>query len=966
MSGSWTTFVSPHRLNPTGGVNVELDHAAAALSLVPWLSFSFSYGGGRAVSNLTVSVSSMLPDESLGPLLFGLVYRDAFIAPFVLNLRAPACTLRGALGQPDALAAVGGTVPVASSAVLDAAAAWRARFFPAHWRCSFPPATLRFADIASPTPGLIDAGQFSLLDSDMATKIAELSSAGFTAASARRARLSPERTASRGSFVLKWGPGLVTESVAVNLTVAFATPEFVLSLPGSATGFEKDALDDALVLCLAPRGANFVKPVTVCMHVGDTLEGSSRVLLHTRLEDASRPTRGWRVWQVASNNYFDSERGQLCGDIAASSCVAPFSQPSQRTASVVRKDGLSTASSFTSASCPSACSGAGLCRAGGRCSCFAGFSGGACEERTCPTQPQWAASLWDRSARVPSTEPHAPLECSGQGRCDRALGVCRCFDGFEGGACERLRCPNACSGRGRCRLLGELPRARRYKSGAGGGAGVPAVARAPWEAARITRCICDAGFGGADCSERVCPFGADPESTRGPSLQQHQTWRLSLDFGAAPSGLPDVFVAGDLALLLQTSFGAVLTTRAIRSVWNREPGEVARDLERSFLSLPGKVVDAISATDGGNGTSTYRDFLISFTGEAKTLTTGLACLRPNSSTLAGTPWPVQRDVERAVFGCPFAGCQPRVKQLALIGAPTAPAPLNVNFSVSLLREEAPLDPGDDRLPGVFAVTQTVTVNRRRMTAPGRGENSSFELLSFSVDSIIFGRAVASAPGPDGARAHAPTIPETPLPPRGPLRRAFPLLSGLVVDIADDDALLVPPLAPGEVGASLSYTFRWRLPSCQVSLEQRAGNGSESIECARRGTCNRRLGECRCFPGYAGARCSRRIDAEEHLAPNAQNEADKSATVTEDGQQHLPDFSLPPEQFVLPKESPPSAPSDSHYSDVLFASLDSLKAERERKRKQDSSKSSVLDSQGSEWADPSTVLERLRQRRRSEV
>jgi hypothetical protein len=29
------------------------------------------------------------------------------------------------------------------------------------------------------------------------------------------------------------------------------------------------------------------------------------------------------------------------------------------------------------------------------------------------------------------------MECSGQGTCDRALGICNCYAGFTGDACQR-------------------------------------------------------------------------------------------------------------------------------------------------------------------------------------------------------------------------------------------------------------------------------------------------------------------------------------------------------------------------------------------------------------------------------------------------------------------------------------------------------------------------------------------------
>ena len=37
-------------------------------------------------------------------------------------------------------------------------------------------------------------------------------------------------------------------------------------------------------------------------------------------------------------------------------------------------------------------------------------------------------------------EAHFQMECSGKGMCDRALGICNCYDGYTGGACQRSEC----------------------------------------------------------------------------------------------------------------------------------------------------------------------------------------------------------------------------------------------------------------------------------------------------------------------------------------------------------------------------------------------------------------------------------------------------------------------------------------------------------------------------------------------
>ena len=79
-----------------------------------------------------------------------------------------------------------------------------------------------------------------------------------------------------------------------------------------------------------------------------------------------------------------------------------------------------------------------------------------CSKRTCPSGRAWGD--------VPSStsSAHALSECSNMGLCDRTSGACNCFEGFAGDACQRMKCPNDCSGHGQClnvRRMASLPNA---------------------------------------------------------------------------------------------------------------------------------------------------------------------------------------------------------------------------------------------------------------------------------------------------------------------------------------------------------------------------------------------------------------------------------------------------------------------------------------------------------------------------
>jgi EGF-like domain len=73
-----------------------------------------------------------------------------------------------------------------------------------------------------------------------------------------------------------------------------------------------------------------------------------------------------------------------------------------------------------------------------------------CSARVCPSGPAWG------DVPINSQTAHLTAECSNRGICNRATGVCGCFDGFDGDACQRTACINRCSGHGRCVSIGNM------------------------------------------------------------------------------------------------------------------------------------------------------------------------------------------------------------------------------------------------------------------------------------------------------------------------------------------------------------------------------------------------------------------------------------------------------------------------------------------------------------------------------
>ncbi|KAL3776799.1 hypothetical protein ACHAW5_006218 [Stephanodiscus triporus] len=148
--------------------------------------------------------------------------------------------------------------------------------------------------------------------------------------------------------------------------------------------------------------------------------------------------------------------------------------------------------------CPNACSKNGSCGLNDKCTCYNRPNGDPawtahdCSLRTCPKGTAWTTEVVEGENKA-----HPRMECSNKGLCDRQTGECRCFENYDGKACERTLCPNDCSGRGIC-----MPQ-KTLAALAG------ATYTVPWDADKHLGCKCDDGYRGPDCSQKECPSGED-------------------------------------------------------------------------------------------------------------------------------------------------------------------------------------------------------------------------------------------------------------------------------------------------------------------------------------------------------------------------------------------------------------------------------------------------------------------------
>jgi hypothetical protein len=102
--------------------------------------------------------------------------------------------------------------------------------------------------------------------------------------------------------------------------------------------------------------------------------------------------------------------------------------------------------------CPNSCSGHGTCGAGNLCSCFPGWNGGAADcsysKLLTSTRKMFSYVVFALLEQCPSgtawsdkahadNRAHVLAVCSNRGTCELLTGLCQCFDGYAGNACQR-------------------------------------------------------------------------------------------------------------------------------------------------------------------------------------------------------------------------------------------------------------------------------------------------------------------------------------------------------------------------------------------------------------------------------------------------------------------------------------------------------------------------------------------------
>jgi len=295
--------------------------------------------------------------------------------------------------------------------------------------------------------------------------------------------------------------------------------------------------------------------------------------------------------------------------------------------------------------CDNQCSGHGTCGTDDVCTCYDNWGVGLshdtgdCSDRICPYELAWV----DKPDNAGTFHKYA--ECAGRGVCARDTGTCVCFAGYEGKACQRMSCPNGCSGHGTCEFIED------FSYGATWNEYLPATAYDAvsnyipsaysqvfdyhrWDRMKTRACKCDARFGDFDCSKRMCPYGNDVLDNREFVLvsARHQTQRIvfaAADKAGETGPAPYTPLASNMdgnspaaaqtfALTFKSRLNETFTTTPIvmASLDVTHLPKLSNDVKLALLKLPNGVVDGVSVTSSLSGSSSIVLIDVTFTGAA--------------------------------------------------------------------------------------------------------------------------------------------------------------------------------------------------------------------------------------------------------------------------------------------------------------------------------------------------------------
>ncbi|OQR86795.1 hypothetical protein ACHHYP_09947 [Achlya hypogyna] len=290
---------------------------------------------------------------------------------------------------------------------------------------------------------------------------------------------------------------------------------------------------------------------------------------------------------------------------------------------------LAATAAFVAAECPGGCSTNGVCGPRDMCSCFKNFYGNDCSMRICPfghahvdtpkgdlnmdrntatvgfilgSSQMYPGQTWEwNSPDAGTDEAHFYSECSNEGICDRSTGVCTCFPGFEGSACQRASCNSACNNHGVCKSIAQIAaNADRANKITGNPRGRIATVYDLWDAKKGYSCDCDPWFEGPDCSYRSCKVGVDP-------LYEAAGYPIYETFNIIAAVVPTTtldLTKSWIQLRVYDYYGESYLTKRI-GIQDGNVGAVDGGpiLQKAFLDLPNQVFTSISCWQSTDSTN---------------------------------------------------------------------------------------------------------------------------------------------------------------------------------------------------------------------------------------------------------------------------------------------------------------------------------------------------------------------------
>jgi hypothetical protein len=554
---------------------------------------------------------------------------------------------------------------------------------------------------------------------------------------------------------------------------------------------------------------------------------------------------------------------------------------------------------LSQAECPNACSNQGTCGPRDQCTCYKNFQGNDCSERICAfgnahsdtpkgdlnmdgnlafadncedhqVYPTKVSELWNEGGeggKGHADEAHYYMECSNAGTCDRSSGTCSCFDGYEGVSCQRLACPNSCSGHGTCESLKELS-AKATGTGISHKADIAAeFSYDLWDGRHYYGCKCDPGYFGHDCTKRRCDVGVDPMYEAGGEERLEHV-RILVDRGVGGPATIGTHKSNFRIRFFDYWGQSFITTKISYS--DVSLAKTAENIELALKALPNEVIENVdcaylSAASGwktATGITVNADnFYCKFTNNPGKLR--LAEVVPGSVELWGHASDSSDDGAQitltsliGVFILPtpvsgedidLAGISTTTKRLTSAdkasgdgnvitleaALTTYPALIKVNELYLIVTSDTTLAHAYPDATAVSAATTTflseatITATTKKLVTGTLGNSD----LTFESD-------------------HGLTV--------GDEFFAYHILY-TVTKVDGVTVTIDKPFGGTHTGESLTSgaLLVYKLPATNPST----GTFEYVNECANRGLCNRDSGMCECFAGYHSHNC----DTQSHLA-----------------------------------------------------------------------------------------------------